>query len=357
MGLPPPAGARVIRLLACLVVWPLLVAPAVAQSTHLLVIVGVGGDEAHRERFHELAATLVDAARDRHGLAADRVVYLGERLEIDPDRIKDRSTWEMVAAEVWALGQRSAPGDTVFLVYIGHGSQQGDDVRLNLPGPDPSAGDVRSAFDVLAGRTVVFVNTASSSGAFLEPLSGERRIIVTATKTGGERDETEFAQYFVEAYGGDDTVVAAADGNKDGRLSVLEAFVYARQRVVEHYEQDGLLLTEHAQLDDDGDGVGSMDFGVESADGRLARAVFLSDAGHGETAAVETDDPELTRLYAERQALETRLEELQRLGAAAGGAAYAAELENVLVDLARTSREIRDREAALAPPPGAEGQP
>ena len=73
-------------------------------------------------------------------------------------------------------------------------------------------------------------------GAFVS-LAGPGRIIVTATKTGGERNETRFPAFFVEAFGDE-----AADRDRNGRVSALEAFDYA-PRVVASYEQGGHILT------------------------------------------------------------------------------------------------------------------
>ena len=116
--------------------------------------------------------------------------------------------------------------------------------------------DFARAFDAFPTQTVVFANTASASGGFIEPLSGPNRLILTATRSGRERNATAFGEFFVEALaaGADD-----ADVDKDGRVSLLEAYEYARGGVERMYEQEDRLLTEHALLDDDGDGVGSAD--------------------------------------------------------------------------------------------------
>ncbi len=94
---------------------------------------------------------------------------------------------------------------------------------------------------------MVFVNTASSSGEFLKGLAGPGRTIVTATRTGGERNETRFPAFFVEAFTGD-----GADRDRNGRISVQEAFDYARTKVQQAFEREGYILSEHATLDDGG---------------------------------------------------------------------------------------------------------
>ncbi len=313
--------------------------PAVAQATHLLVIVGLGGDEENRVRFHEWAVSLVDAARGQGGIAPESVVYLGEDASRDPDRISGRSTREEIASAIARLAARSRPGDRVLIVLIGHGAAASGPPRFNLPGPDLSPADFGRLLDRLGGRTVAFVNTASASGAFLGPLSGRDRVVITATRSDGERNQTRFPGFFVEALASTD-----ADLDKDGRVSMLEAFTWARQRTVASYEQDGQLLTEHALLDDDGDGKGSATPGSDGTDGALARTVFVS-AGTGERAGSPAGaDPALLALYEERGALERRIGDLKAARDGMPPAQYQQELEGLLLELARKTREIRERE-------------
>src|SRR5205823_734896 len=109
----------------------------------------------------------------------------------------------------------------------------------NLPGPDLSVAEWAKLLGKFASQRVVFINTSSSSGAFLPAVAGRGRAIVTATKTGGERNEPRFAQYFVEAFDAE-----AADSDRNGHVSILEAFDYAKAKVAAAYQQEGLLVTE-----------------------------------------------------------------------------------------------------------------
>ena len=100
--------------------------------------------------------------------------------------------------------------------------------------------------------------------------------IIAATKTDGEKNQTRFGEYFTAAFALAD---ADADTDKDGRVSALEAFLWARARTADSYKRDGQLLTEHAVLDDNGDGKGADAPGQPGSDGALARTFFLSAAG------------------------------------------------------------------------------
>jgi hypothetical protein len=313
--------------------------PAAAQSgSHLLVIVGLGGDLENADRFHRWASTIVDAARGRYALPAESVVYLGEDPSRDPKRIAGRSTREAIASALARLASEARPGDTVFIVLIGHGASATGGARFNLPGPDLTAAEFGALLTRFAAQTVVFVNTASSSGGFVQALSGKNRVVITATTTDGERNQTRFGEFFAEAFTAD-----GADGDKDGRVSVLEAFTWARVCVADSYKRDGQLLTEHAVLEDNGDGKGAGAPGQPGGDGALARTLFMSAAAAGR-AVQDQADPALRALVAQRDALETRIAALKAGKDKTDPDKYERDLEQLLIDLARVNRAIREKQ-------------
>jgi hypothetical protein len=299
--------------------------PAAAQDTHLLVIVGVGGSEEHSTRFHGWARAVVDAALE-HGVKPANVTYLGERPGEGDGAPAARATREGVAQAFADAAKRAAPNDEVFVLLLGHGSYDGRTAAFNLPGPDLTADEYAGLLERFALQRVVFVNTASSSGAFLPVLAGPGRTIVTATKTGGERNETRFPEYFVEALSTD-----AADRDRNGRVSTLEAFDYARTRVETAYEQEGHLLTEHAALDD-------------GSEGRFAATQYLAPPRSRSTEMADAD-PALRALVEERDALEREVGALQQRKDSMDAASYEAQLEKLLTELALKTRAIRELEA------------
>ena len=310
-----------------------------AKETYLLIVAGIGGDDAHRERFHQWAMTMRDAAITRHGLSADRVFYLGESPEMAPEEIHAKSTKENIASLLSKLSTEVAPGDQIYLLLIGHGSYDNEDARFNLPGPDLSASDFDALLLPFHEQQVVFVNTASASGAFLPVVAKPNRIVVTATKSGFERNEVQFGQYFVEAYSGD-----AGDTDKNQRVSVLEAFEYARLRVAGFYEEENLLRTEHAQFDDDGDGSAVAE--PSKQEGARAGASFLMGAAAvagGPSPGDLASDPELARLVESRQDLEGRVEALRLQKDSMPEETYLQELERLLLELASVSQRIEER--------------
>jgi hypothetical protein len=311
--------------------------PLQAQETHVLIVSGLGGTDEYRRRFADWATQLHTALTQRHGLPGDRVVVLAERPEEAPGVARDRSTRENVLAALGEIAGRSEEGDRVLLILIGHGTAQGEDGRFNLPGPDLSAEDLSAALDAFRTQTVAMVHTGSASGGFIAPLSGPNRIIVAATRTARERNATEFPRFFVDAITGD-----GSDLDKDGRVSVLEAFLYARAEVERYYSEENELLTEHAILDDNGDGEGSPDASPTGPEGSLAATFQIGTVSA--MSAETSDDPVLERLYEERREIQGHIDDLRAMRDALPPERYAEQLEALLVELALKNREIRARE-------------
>ena len=309
--------------------------PVCGQDTHVLIITGLGGDPEFRQKFSEWSGTLVSAVGEKFAIPAENIIFLSEDPAADP-RIQGRSTRENVDGAFTTLASNSQPGDYVFVVLIGHGSYANGESRFNLPGPDLTAEDFALRLDQLSERRVAFVNLASASGEFVKALSGEGRAIITATRTGRERNETVFGGYFIDAFAGE-----AADLDRDGRVSLWEAFEFARIEVTREYSTSNRIATEHAMLDDNGDGEGSTEL-LDAADGALARSMFLA-ADPNLAAARATDDPELKALFGQRAELEQRLEALRALRGQIDQDRYDTDLEEVLVELALLNREIRAR--------------
>lgn len=353
MGVPTSTGSgvrarRASRCLALLtgVAAPVTGAPAPAlaqggaepvPSTHVLLVTGLGGAQEYSDLFYAQGKSLLEAARGRWGLPDANTVWLAEAPERAPDLIKGRSTREAIQAEISAAAGRAGSGDGVLIVLIGHGSGSGDDSKINLPGPDLSGADLAVWLNAFPTQTVAVVNTASASGGFVQALSGDRRIVVTATRSTRERERTYFGSYFVDAF-----IADGADTDKDERVSLLEAFQFASREVVRHYERDHQLLTEHALLDDDGDGEGSAQPSLVSGDGRLAGGFFLAAAGRV-VAQAAADDPALARLLIVKGRLEDELAALLMLKDTMDPAVYDARLETLVLELATTNRSIRER--------------
>jgi hypothetical protein len=307
-------------------------APAFAQATHLAVIVGLAGEPEHAELFQRWATTLVDTSKK---FGVEDVIYLAEKPEVDAKRITGKSTKEEV---IKAFDRLKAAGedDVVFIVLIGHGTFDGKVAKFNLPGPDLTAAEFAPLVKALKSRHVIFVNTASASGPFIEALAGPGRTIVTATRNGSERFATLFGGYFVDALAGTD-----ADTDKNRRVSVLEAFAYAKREVVTAYEREGIMLTEHPLLNDSGAGEGDANPAPDGKQGKIAAVLSL---GSTESTDPLPSDPKVRALYLQRRDLERRIEALKLLKESMPPDRYAGELEKLATELAMKTREIREAE-------------
>jgi hypothetical protein len=222
------------------------------------------------------------------------------------------------------LGSRVKPGDAAFILLIGHGSFNGTQAAFNLPGPDLTVEEWTKLLGKLPSQRVAFVDTTSSSGAFLPTIAAPGRVVITATKTGGERNETQFPEFFVAAYSD-----PAADRDRNGHVSVAEAFEYAKARVLQAFQQKGLLLTEHAVMEDGGGG-------------QLASALFLGTGRAEGTLAVDRSDPAMKALAEEKDAIDQRIAALKLKKSSMAEAEYEAQLETLLTELALKTKAIRD---------------
>lgn len=312
------------RLLIACLVW-LAAMPALARQHHLLIVSGIGGSPEYSERFATQAQRLADAARDA-GIAAARIRMLSAKSETT------RADKTAIVTALADLAAHSDPQDRVFVVLIGHGNARADGALFNLPGPDISAAELAAALEPLGQREQVIVNTASASGPFIAPLSADHRVIITATSSGREYHAPLFPEYFIAAF-----AAPGADRDKDERISMLEAFEFARREVRRAYESEKRMLIEHAMLDDNGDGKGSLEPGEFRDDGALAHRIHLQQP----LSAAEGASPALIAMQERKQALEVSISELKRRRENLPRADYYAELETLLVELALLNRQIR----------------
>jgi hypothetical protein len=304
-------------------------------KTFLLIVVGLAGEPEHGKTFHKWGATLAESSV-RLGIPAERLVYLvGDPAEGEKG-VSGRATREEIAKALEGFAKAAGPEDTVFITLIGHGTFDGRAAKFNLPGPDMVAADFNALLKKLPTKQVVFVNTSSASGPFVAELSAPGRTIVTATRNGAEAFATLFGGYFVDALTSE-----AADADKNKRISVLEAFEYAKTETARAYEREGFLSTEHALLDDDGDKEGTQTPSATGKDGKVAAVVSLGVAGEDGLPS----DPKLRALHLERRELERRVEQLRLLKENMEPARYASELEKLAIAIALKTGEIRKAEA------------
>jgi hypothetical protein len=300
-----------------------------ASERYAVVVTGASGGERYAQQYDTWRKSFVNTLLQQFNYPADHVFVLGET---EADGVV-QATRENVRRALADVRRQATKEDVVLVLLIGHGTgSDSDEAKFNLVGPDLSAAEWADLLRPIAGR-LVFINTASGSFPFLERISGRGRIVVTANDSAAQQFETVFPGFFVKAF--ED---AAADLDKSGKVSVLEAFTFASDAVRRWFEERGQLATERALLDDNGDGIGREADGT-GVDGPVAQVTYVQP----DRPIVETGDSELTALLRRRAELETELETLRARKAAMPPDEYERALEKILIEMARIDRRVRTK--------------
>jgi hypothetical protein len=305
----------------------LLVASAGAANQRTLVLViGAPGEPEYGEQF----ATSADLWKRAATNGGFDISVIGESTNREDDR---GELLKVLTNEV------SHSGDELWLVLVGHGTFDGRSAKFNLRGPDISADDLAAALKPCK-RQLAVIQCASASGPFLNALSAPGRVIITATKSGYEVNATRFGNYFARA-----VADPAADLDQDGQTSLLEAFLMASRQVDDFYKEAGRLATEHALLDDNGDGLGTpADWfkGVravqKAADGKTVDGVHAHQMFLVRSAAEKELSPELR---SRRDELESQLSALRDRKSQLKEDDYYNQLEKILVEVAKLYEKNR----------------
>lgn len=297
-----------------------------AMATTVILVTGAPGEAEYAAQF--------DNQADQWRVAAEkggaRVITIGTGVE-SPTTSDAESLRTILAAE------QPDGEEPLWIVLNGHGTWDGKTARFNLRGPDISADDL-SKWMKPVKRPAVIINTASSSAPFVTGLTAPERVVITATRSGSEQNITRFGIHLAAVL-----TDLTADLDTDGSVSLLEAFLAASRRTSEFYKTEGRLATEHAMVDDNGDGFGTpADWfkGLRAVrksdknaatDGSRARHVFLIPP------ASEKQWPE--ELLKQRETVEARIEALRETKATMKEDEYYSSLESLMIELAKLTEK------------------
>jgi len=365
--------ARLI-LIGCLLPHPGLHAAAETESTTAtdtstpdtwyVIVSGIGGETHYSQRFDRWSRSIGQLISQYQDVTDKHVYRLADvdkanqgngdqpddRRSVQPHaddstsslvQVDARSTRKNILSHLATISDQAAAGDTVFILFIGHGSTDGGRALFNIPGPDLSAQDLIEPLDALTKQTVVLINTSASSSPFLQKLAEPTRIVITATSNPAENQHTYFGQYFIQALAS-----TAADRDKDKRVSLLEAFNFASTATQRHYTDKGSIPTEHALLDDDGDGIGSTepssstldsDTANDNLDGARAARIFLHEGPR--TGERSTENSIAFDIAA--RALVDEVESLKRIRDRLSSEEFDNRLEVLLLKIAKNRRDLR----------------
>jgi hypothetical protein len=208
------------------------------NRTAVVLVVGAPGATEYGSNFVRQAALWRSACTVAG--CPPQVIGLDDGQTNDYARLKDTIT-----------AQPKQGLEPLWIVLIGHGTFDGKEARFNLRGPDVTATDL-AQWLVNFRRPLAVINTASASAPFINKLSSSNRVVITATRSGYEQNYAHFGEFMAVAIADEQ-----ADLDKDGEVSLLEAFLMASRRTTEFYKEQGRLATEHALIDDNGDGLGT----------------------------------------------------------------------------------------------------
>lgn len=284
-------------------------------ARQIVIVTGAGGEPAYTTEFRRQAAAWENAATDE-----------GFEVTTIADDEKSRASLESTL--------RSLPhdGDDLWIVLLGHGTFDGRNAKFNLAGDDLSAGDLGSWLKSF-NRRVVVLALFSASGTFVPELSGPNRIILAATRSGGERNYARLGEKFPDSLASE-----TADLDGDGHASLLELALHATDAVTRLYEDDQRVLSEHAILDDNGDGLGTevrqlRKNPADTRDGREAGGVTFAAGGSGPAFTPEE--------LAERSRIEAAISDLRTRKGDLEEEVYYRQLEGLLLEMAALYQAAR----------------
>jgi hypothetical protein len=276
-----------------------------AAELHVVIIQGLGGNQEYAKRFAVQTERLERAATNLTGM---------ERVKIFRDAAAGR---EQISGYFAELAGRTGAEDRIAVFLIGHGSYDGFEYKFNIPGPDLTGEDLAAMMNALPSNNQLLVNTSSASGAIMESMKHESRIVITATRSGNERNATRFGGFFAAALN-----EPSADTNKNNSISVKEAFDYAEKRVAYSFEDEGTLATEHPRIT-----------GNRLAEYQLARF---------EDQLPVSADPRLAAIMRQRDNLDSKILELQLNRETMANDEYFSRLQQLMIEMALLDGEIED---------------
>ena len=306
------------------------------QERKVIVVLGAAGDAQYGQQFETWAQGLKEvvgsSSAENPNLKLVKIGGESAAGDQGDGNEKDQTDLALLEKEIESAASQT---QELWIMLIGHGTDDGKNSKFNLRGPDLTAKQLNDWLTSLPCRCVI-VNCASSSGSFINKLKSDNRIVVTATKSSSQYNFARFGEHFLQAVGD-----PAFDLDKDQQISLLEAFVAGSKRTQEFYVQEGRLATEMAVLDDNGDGLGTPADWFEGTrvvrkskkgqpDGLAANQVFLIRRGAEAKLSVQQRQT--------RDQLEAKLESIRARRDAFDENAFYRELEPVLIELAKIYR-------------------
>jgi hypothetical protein len=297
----------------------MIVATGLRAETFYFTVAGLGGEPEYDARFSGWAKDVDKLLHEVEPHAKIKTLYGAEATRANVD------------AYLKEIAKEAKPDDSLVLMLIGHGTYDEFDYKFNLPGPDLTAAELAGLLDKIPAHELI-VNMTSASGGSIAALEKPKRVVITATKSGTEKNATVFPRYWIEGLRD-----PAADSDKNEIVTALEVFKYAEEKTAKFYETQKRLSTEHALIEDAGKGEGVKAPSPENGEGLTAGRFAVLHLG---ATAVQSRDPAKLALLKQKEELEAAIDDLKYRKASMAVQEYRAQLNELLVQLATTQKEL-----------------
>lgn len=240
-----------------------------AGSRWVVILVGIPGEASYEQKYKDTADAWVKSFTDDWKIPAEQII-----------RPQTPLTAASIEQTLTDLAKKLQPEDSFWLLTLGHGDHDGSQARFHVSGRDPTGEDwPRWLADFKSQEQVIWF-THSSSGWLVKPLSKPGRVVIAATEAADEVNETEFPHALAQVL---QSPAKDNDADSDGQVSLAELFTSTVKATNARFASDKRIPTEHAQLDDDGDGKGTETLPAADPttdpptkqDGAVARTIVL----------------------------------------------------------------------------------
>lgn len=273
---------------------------SLSAKTYIAIVKGLPGEDYYQRVFTEQIEAIEKASQS--------VIRKDDEIKIFVD---SRETKQELLDWLKNTAVNITEKDRVALFYIGHGSYNNQLYKFNLPGEDLTGEEIKDAFDNINAELKLLVNTSSSSGALLSLFENDdKTVVITATKSGGQRNATRFGRFIIQAFSED-----SADVDKNQQISAKEVFDYAQRQTKDFYQEEGLIATENAVL--------------QGKHSNLFPIASLNDS------AAIAGNPQLAALYQQRDQFDLAIQRLRIQRVGMSDQDYRREFQSLMIELSQ----------------------
>ena len=255
----------------------ILISTTALAADHVLIIGGAAGEKSFYDAFWNATSRFHQLLTDDYGYTPEHITFLFEDMGASEASgiVDTESKREQVFAAFTELTETVQPSDRFLLFMLGHASRTGrGDLKFNLRGRDITEAEYVTLINSIPAERQILIFGFPYSGKLVPQLSKPGRVILTSSSPNeGYSLQAGFGNVFVDAFS-----AAANDTDRNGDISLLEAFLSLQTRTKAFYEKDGNVQSEHPHLDDNGDGNATRNLTTvreETDDGTLAEKTFL----------------------------------------------------------------------------------